>query len=100
VQQEPELTVFLKAGLTGSMRCARKWVWPGYEGTVPLDFGDTGYFAKVPDIGKDPAFRKDLWRLDPESSSVQAQTQCSSPFPGDQLNTPARLAELESSVWI
>ena len=25
---------------------------PGYEAAVPLDFGDAGYIAKIPDIGE------------------------------------------------
>jgi len=29
---------------------------PGYEAAAPLDFGNTGYVAKVPDLGEDPAY--------------------------------------------
>jgi hypothetical protein len=29
---------------------------PGYEANVSLDFGDTGYVAKIPDIGENPDF--------------------------------------------
>jgi hypothetical protein len=30
---------------------------PGYEAVdVPLDFGDTDYVAKVPDVGQDRAY--------------------------------------------
>jgi len=55
-QQKPELTVFLK-GRLNRLNALRKEVGLlGYEGTVPLDFGDTGYIAKVPDIGKDPDY--------------------------------------------
>jgi hypothetical protein len=28
----------------------------GFEAAVPLDFGDAGYIAKVPDLGVDPGY--------------------------------------------
>ena len=45
--------MFLK-GWLNRLNALRKEVGlPGYEAAVPLDFGDTGYIAKIPDIGED-----------------------------------------------
>ena len=55
-QKNPKLQVFLK-GWMNRLNALRKEVGlPGYEAAVPLDFGDTGYIAKVPDLGEDPDY--------------------------------------------
>jgi lysozyme family protein len=50
------LSVFLK-GWLNRLNALRKQVGlPGFEAAVPLNFGDTEYIAKVPDIGQDPDY--------------------------------------------
>lgn len=52
-EQNPKLKVFLK-GWMNRLNALRKEVGlPGFEAAVPLDFGETGYIAKVPDLGVD-----------------------------------------------
>ena len=52
-ERKPRLGVFLR-GWLNRLNALRKEVGlPGYEAVVPLDFGDTGYVAKVPDLGVD-----------------------------------------------
>jgi lysozyme family protein len=52
----PELGVFLK-GWTNRVNALRAEVGlAGFEAAVPLDFGDTGYIARIPDIGVDPSY--------------------------------------------
>ena len=54
--QNPKMAVFLK-GWLNRLNALRHEVDPsGLESVVPLDFGDAGYIAKVPDFGEDPAF--------------------------------------------
>jgi lysozyme family protein len=54
--KNPKLQVFLK-GWMNRLNALRKEVGlPGYEAAVPLDFGETGYIAKVPDLGEDPSY--------------------------------------------
>lgn len=56
-ESKPKLAVFLK-GWMNRLNALRKEVGlPGYEAAVPLDFGDTGYVAKVPDLEGDGADR-------------------------------------------
>jgi lysozyme family protein len=51
-EQKPKLAVFLK-GWLNRLNALRKEVGlPGYEAAVPLDFGDAGYIARIPDIGE------------------------------------------------
>jgi lysozyme family protein len=50
---KPNLAVFLKGWLNRLNALRREVGLPGYESAVTLDFGDTGYIAKVPDIGDD-----------------------------------------------
>jgi lysozyme family protein len=55
ITKNPQLAVFRK-GWMNRLNALRKEVGlPGFEAAVPLDFGDAGYIAKVPDIGDDPA---------------------------------------------
>ncbi len=56
--QRPKLAVFLK-GWLNRLNALRKEVGlPGFERAVPLDFGDTGYIAKVADeLGDDLLLR-------------------------------------------
>jgi lysozyme family protein len=55
-QKNPRLQVFLR-GWMNRLNALRKEVGlPGYEAAVPLDFGDTGYVAKIPDVGQNPGY--------------------------------------------
>lgn len=50
------LRIFLK-GWLNRLNALRKEVGlPGFEAAMPLDFGDAGYIAKVPDLGVDPDY--------------------------------------------
>ena len=54
VRKNAKFGVFLK-GWMNRLNALRKEVGlPGFEGATQLDFGDTGYIARVPDIGEDP----------------------------------------------
>lgn len=55
-QKNPKLAVFLKGWMNRLDALRREVGLPGYEAAAPLDFGDTGYVAKVPDLGEDPAY--------------------------------------------
>lgn len=56
IVKNPKLAVFRK-GWMNRLNALRKEVGlPGYEVNVPLDFGDTGYVAKIPDLGENPDF--------------------------------------------
>jgi lysozyme family protein len=53
-EKKPEQKIFLE-GWMNRLNALRKEVGlPGYEAAVPLDFGDTGFIAKVPDLGEGP----------------------------------------------
>jgi lysozyme family protein len=55
-QKNPKFGVFLK-GWMNRLDALRKEIGlPGYEAAVPLDFGDTGFIARIPDIGESPEF--------------------------------------------
>jgi lysozyme family protein len=55
-ERRPELGVFLK-GWTNRVDALKAEVGlRGFEAAVPLDFGDAGYIAKVPDMGVDPSY--------------------------------------------
>jgi lysozyme family protein len=52
-QNNPKLAVFLK-GWLNRLNALRKEVGlPGFEGVEPIDFGDAGYIARVPDIDEE-----------------------------------------------
>jgi lysozyme family protein len=52
-QNRPQLAVFLKGWLNRLNALRTEVGLPGFEAAVALDFGDTGYIAKIPDIGQD-----------------------------------------------
>jgi lysozyme family protein len=55
-QRNPKLAVFLK-GWLNRLNALRKEIGiPGYEAAVPLDFGDAGYIAKIPDLGENSEY--------------------------------------------
>jgi lysozyme family protein len=47
--KNPKLGVFLKGWMNRLNALRKEAGLPGYEAAVPLDFGDTGYIAKVPE---------------------------------------------------
>ena len=51
-EQRPKMKVFLKGWLNRLNALRAEVGLPGYEAAVPLDFGDTGYVAKIPDLGE------------------------------------------------
>lgn len=56
VQRKPSMGVFLR-GWLNRLKALRKEIGlPGYEAAVPLDFGDSGYIAKIPDLGENPEY--------------------------------------------
>ena len=58
-ERRPELRVFLR-GWTNRVRALRAEVGlADLEGRVPVDFGDAGYVARIPDVGVDPAYDLD-----------------------------------------
>lgn len=54
-QKEPKLAAFLKGWMNRLDALREEAGLPGYEAAAPLDFGDTGHVARVPDLGADPA---------------------------------------------
>jgi len=55
-EKNPKLAVFLK-GWLNRLNALRKEVGlPGFEAVVPLDFGNTGFIQKIPDLGVDAAY--------------------------------------------
>lgn len=56
VARNTTLAVFMK-GWMNRLNALRKQIGlPGFEADVPLDFGDAGYVARVPDFGEDPIY--------------------------------------------
>ena len=53
-QSKPKLNKFLKGWLNRLNALRHEVGLPGFESAQLLDFGETGYIAKVPDIGEDP----------------------------------------------
>lgn len=58
VARKPEQGVFLKGWMNRLNSLRRQAGLPGFEAArgMDSDFGDTGYIAKVPDIGEDPSY--------------------------------------------
>ncbi len=58
VARKPEQAVFLKGWMNRLDSLRRQAGLPGFAATrgIDLDFGDTGWIAKVPDIGEDPSY--------------------------------------------
>jgi len=54
-ERRPELNVFLKGWLNRLNALRQEVGLPGHEAAVELDFGETAYIKKIPDIG-DPGF--------------------------------------------
>ena len=55
-EKNPKLAVFLK-GWMNRLNALRKEVGlPGFEAAQPLNFGDTGYIQRIPDIGENPEY--------------------------------------------
>jgi lysozyme family protein len=58
-EKNPRLQVFLN-GWLNRLNALRKEVGlPGFEAAGDLDFGATGYVARIPDVGEDASY--DLW---------------------------------------
>jgi lysozyme family protein len=55
-ERRPELEVFLRGWLNRLNALRAEVGLPGFEATVPLDFGDTGHVARIPDLGVDPRY--------------------------------------------
>lgn len=51
--QKPRLAVFLEGWLNRLDALRAEVGLPGFEAAAPLDFGETGHVAKVPDLGVD-----------------------------------------------
>lgn len=56
VARNPRLTVFLKGWLNRLNALRRQAGLPGFESAQPLDLGDTGFIARIPDLGENPDF--------------------------------------------
>lgn len=52
-EQKPKLAVFLKGWLNRLNALRNEVGLRGFEAAIPLDFGDAGYIAKIPDVGED-----------------------------------------------
>jgi lysozyme family protein len=52
----PRLAVFLKGWLNRLNALRSEVGLPGFEAAVTRSFGDTGYIARIPDIGEDPEY--------------------------------------------
>ena len=55
-EKRPKLKVFLKGWMNQLNALRKELGLPGFEAVVPLDFGETGYIAKVPDLGENPDY--------------------------------------------
>jgi lysozyme family protein len=52
-ERRPELAVFLRGWLNRLNALRAEVGLPGFEAAAPLDFGDAGYIARIPDVGVD-----------------------------------------------
>lgn len=55
-ETRPRLAIFLKGWLNRLDALRREVGLPGFEAVLTDDFGDTGYIARIPDIGENPAY--------------------------------------------
>jgi lysozyme family protein len=55
-ERKPELALFLKGWLNRLNALRAEVGLPGFEAVRGLDFGDTGFIARIPDVGEDPQF--------------------------------------------
>lgn len=53
-EKRPRLAVFLRGWMNRLNALRSECGLPGFESAVPLDFGETGRIARIPDIGTDP----------------------------------------------
>jgi lysozyme family protein len=57
--KRPQYRVFLKGWLNRLNALRQEVGLLAAEAAVPLDYGDTGYIARIPDIGENEAFEAD-----------------------------------------
>jgi lysozyme family protein len=57
-ERKPDLAVFLKGWLNRLNALRKEIGLPGFESVQELDFGDTDYVARVPDIGEIAGFEE------------------------------------------
>jgi lysozyme family protein len=57
--RNPKLQAFIRGWLNRLNALRREVGLPGYEAAARLDYGDTGYVARIPDIGEDATY--DIW---------------------------------------
>ena len=55
-ERKPRLNVFLKGWMNRLNALRAEVGLPGFEAATTVDFGDSGYVAKIPDIGTDPDY--------------------------------------------
>jgi lysozyme family protein len=55
-EKNPQLRVFLKGWLNRLNALRAQVGLAGFESVETLDFGDTGYIARIPDLGVDPDY--------------------------------------------
>jgi lysozyme family protein len=56
VQNNPSQAVFLKGWMNRLNSLRREAGLPGFESAADFDLGDTGFIARIPDIGQDPDY--------------------------------------------
>lgn len=56
VERRPGLAVFLKGWLNRLNALRYEAGLPGFAALVSVDLGDTGYIARIPDLGEDPDY--------------------------------------------
>lgn len=57
--RRPQLRVFLKGWLNRLNALRQEVGLAGQEAMAPLDFGDTSFIAKIPDVGENPDYELD-----------------------------------------
>jgi lysozyme family protein len=58
-EARPRLRVFLKGWLNRLTALRQEVGLLGHEAAVPLDFGDTPFIARIPDVGENPEYELD-----------------------------------------